>query len=123
MVKHYMVLVTTISGEYLSIGMRITVNTKHLYNLCTTLAQRLRRCSNIVQMLYTSFVLCIVLNIFPLVPAPPRHTQINLALAIFLIFRIIYDIMYILACHTLTINVNDRVTHGEILKIIENAGH
>ena len=28
------------------------VNTKHLYNICTTAAQRLRRWSNIVQMLY-----------------------------------------------------------------------
>ena len=27
-------------------------NTKHLYNICTTLAQRLRRCSSIVQVLY-----------------------------------------------------------------------
>ena len=25
-------------------------------------------------------------------------------------------------CHTLAITVNDRVTHGQILKIIENAG-
>ena len=32
------------------------VNTKHLYNICTTLVQRLRRCSNIVQMLYKCFV-------------------------------------------------------------------
>ena len=29
---------------------------KHLYNICTTLAQRLRRWSNIVQMLYKCFV-------------------------------------------------------------------
>ena len=32
-------------------------NTKHLYNICTTSAQRLRRWSNIVQMLYKCFVL------------------------------------------------------------------
>ena len=32
-------------------------NTKHLYNICTTLAQRLRRWSNFVQMLYKCFVL------------------------------------------------------------------
>ena len=31
-------------------------NTKHSYNICTTSAQRLRRWSNIVQMLYKSFV-------------------------------------------------------------------
>ena len=30
----------------------ILANTKHLYNICTTSAQRLRRWSNIVQMLY-----------------------------------------------------------------------
>ena len=29
----------------------------HLYNICTTLAQRLRRWSNIVQMVYNCFVL------------------------------------------------------------------
>ena len=34
----------------------IPVNTKHLYNICTTLAQRLRRWTNIVQMLYKYFV-------------------------------------------------------------------
>ena len=31
-------------------------NTKHLYNICTTLVQRLRRWSNIVHMLYKCFV-------------------------------------------------------------------
>ena len=31
-------------------------NTNHLYNICTTSAQRLRRWSNIVQMLYKRFV-------------------------------------------------------------------
>ena len=33
------------------------VNTKHLYNICTASAQRLRRWSNIVQMLCKCFVL------------------------------------------------------------------
>ena len=33
-----------------------SANTKHLYNICTTLAQRLRRWSNIVKMLYKCFV-------------------------------------------------------------------
>ena len=32
-------------------------NTRHLYNICTTSAQRLRRWSNIVQKLYKCFVL------------------------------------------------------------------
>ena len=32
------------------------VNTKYLYNICTILDQRLRRWSNIVQMLYKYFV-------------------------------------------------------------------
>ena len=31
-------------------------NTKHLYSICTTSAQRLRRWTNIVQMLYKCFV-------------------------------------------------------------------
>ena len=31
------------------------VNTKHLYNICTTSAQRLRRWTNIVQMFYKCF--------------------------------------------------------------------
>ena len=35
-------------------------NTKHLYNISTTSAQRLRRWSNIVQMLYKCFVLAVV---------------------------------------------------------------
>ena len=35
---------------------RIPANTKHLYNICTASAQRLRRWSNIVQMLYKCFV-------------------------------------------------------------------
>ena len=34
-------------------------NTKHLYNICTTSAQRLRRWPNIVQMLYKCFVLAV----------------------------------------------------------------
>ena len=36
-------------------------NTKHVYNICTTLAQRLRRWSNIVQLLYKCFVLLVIL--------------------------------------------------------------
>ena len=35
----------------------IPANTKHLYNICTTSAQRLQRWANIVQMLYKCFVL------------------------------------------------------------------
>ena len=34
----------------------IPANTKHLYNICTTPAQRLRRWTNVVQMLYKCFV-------------------------------------------------------------------
>ena len=34
----------------------IPANTEHLYNICTTSAQRLRRWSNIVQMLHKCFV-------------------------------------------------------------------
>ena len=34
----------------------VPASTKHLYNICTTSSQRLRRWSNIVQMLYKSFV-------------------------------------------------------------------
>ena len=34
----------------------IDVNTKHLYNICTTSAQRLRRWSDVIQMLYKRFV-------------------------------------------------------------------
>ena len=33
-----------------------SANTKHLYKMCTTWVQRLRRWSNIVQMLYSCFV-------------------------------------------------------------------
>ena len=34
----------------------IPANMKHLYNICTTSSERLRGWSNIVQMLYKSFV-------------------------------------------------------------------
>ena len=37
----------------------VSANTKHLYNICTTAAQRLRRWLNIVQMFYTN-VLCLL---------------------------------------------------------------
>ena len=37
--------------------MPTAANTKHLYNICTTSAQRLRRSCSIVQMLYKCFVL------------------------------------------------------------------
>ena len=40
----------------LSIFEIFPANTKHLYNICTTSAQRLRRWSDIVQMLYKCFV-------------------------------------------------------------------
>ena len=33
-----------------------------------------------------------------------------------------YYIRILRACHTLAITVNDRVKHGKIFKIIENAG-
>ena len=38
------------------LGNTFPANTKHLHNICTTSAQRLRRCSNFVQMLYKCFV-------------------------------------------------------------------
>ena len=41
-------------SPWLMIGLK--ANTKHLYNICTTSAQRLRRWSNIVQILYKCFV-------------------------------------------------------------------
>ena len=34
----------------------IRVITKHLYNICTMLDQRRRRCAGVVQMLYRCFV-------------------------------------------------------------------
>ena len=37
---------------------RDTANTNHLYNICTTSAQRVRRWSDIVQMLYKMFCAC-----------------------------------------------------------------
>ena len=35
---------------------KASINTKHLYNICTTSVQRLRRWSNIVHILYKCFV-------------------------------------------------------------------
>ena len=43
------------TGDSLEIC-QIPANTKHLYDICTTSAQRLRRWSNIVQMSYKCFV-------------------------------------------------------------------
>ena len=40
------------------------VNTKHLHNICTASTQRLRRLSNIVQMLYKCFVFTGLLSPF-----------------------------------------------------------
>ena len=36
---------------------RFPVSTKHVYNICTMLAQRLRRWADVVEMLYICFVL------------------------------------------------------------------
>ena len=49
-------------------------NKKHLYNICTTAAQRLRRWSNIVQMFYKYFVFTGYDNITILGP-PGRKTS------------------------------------------------
>ena len=38
------------------------INTKHLYNICAMLVQRLRRWSNIAQMLYKCFVFLYIHN-------------------------------------------------------------
>ena len=43
--------------DWLCCGTGNPVNTKYLYNICTTSAQRLRRWPSIVQMLYKCFVL------------------------------------------------------------------
>ena len=48
-------------------------NTKHLYNICTTSAQRLRRWSNIVQMLYKCFVFSgVMVNFVTINPFPAK---------------------------------------------------
>ena len=43
-------------GGYLDAEWIISQQTKHLYNICTMLDQRLRRWTNIVQLVYTCFV-------------------------------------------------------------------
>ena len=42
------------------IGGHISPNTKYLYNICTTSAQRLRPWSSIVQKLYKCFVFTVI---------------------------------------------------------------
>ena len=42
----------------------VPVITKHLYNICTMSVQRLRRWSNIVQMLYKCFVFTVVMALY-----------------------------------------------------------
>ena len=44
----------------------ITVNTKHLYNICKMLVQRRRHCAGVVQMLYTYFVFAGIAKLFDL---------------------------------------------------------
>ena len=41
----------------------ILANTKHLYNICTTLDQRRRRWADVVQMLYKCFVFAGMTNL------------------------------------------------------------
>ena len=50
----------TIAHQYdtLNYSKAFSANTKHLYNICTTSTQRLRRWPNIVQMLYKCFCGC-----------------------------------------------------------------
>ena len=49
---------------YLEVGLCIfPANTKHFHTICTTSSQRLRRWSNIVQMLYKCFVFAGLLQI------------------------------------------------------------
>ena len=36
--------------------MLMLVTTKHLYNICTLLGKRRRRCADVIQMLYRCFV-------------------------------------------------------------------
>ena len=47
---------TNLQKKWSVLGTRLSQQTKHLYNSGTTSAQRLRRWSNIVQMLYKCFV-------------------------------------------------------------------
>ena len=72
-VSRVSVTLTSIAMRCQQIGQRITLqrshstnpaNTKHLYNICTTSAQRRRRWSNIVQMLYKCFVFAV--NLYPM---------------------------------------------------------
>ena len=44
------------SYDKTTLSIKIPVNTKHLYNICTMLDQRRRRWADVVQMLYKSFV-------------------------------------------------------------------
>ena len=46
--------------------LHIPANTKHLYNICTMLAQRRRRWADVVQMLYKCFVFAGMWVIFTL---------------------------------------------------------
>ena len=58
----------------------IPANTKHLYSICPTSAQRLRRWSNIVQILYKCFVFTVIpmilLSAHSLLPSTSRHRQL-----------------------------------------------
>ena len=56
------VLPLTSAGAQFQVGY-ISVNTNHLYNICTMLSQRQRRWADVVQMLYKFFVF---VGMFPL---------------------------------------------------------
>ena len=64
---HHSIDLHTLAQRYVNVGLLVRhawsaymyyqpANTNYLYNICTMLDQRLRRCSNIVQMLYKCFV-------------------------------------------------------------------
>ena len=49
-------------------AVHLQANTKHLYNIHTTSAQRLRRWSNIVKMLYKCFAFAVLLKLADVLP-------------------------------------------------------
>ena len=55
------------------LNLSVLATTKHLYNICTAPAKRLRRCANIVQMLYKCFMFAGLFSISSQLRAPSDY--------------------------------------------------
>ena len=82
----------------------ILVNTKHLYNICTMLVQRRRRCADILHMLYKGFVFA---GIGPMSSSSAKWKKLKPAMFFMLIILMIkmHDYIIYRKCYTFIFNL------------------